>query len=185
MLTESQSVVRPTIASPSYYRARYYDSSAGRFLREDPVGWHAGLNLYLYVENSPVGLKDPTGLCPWQVHSRPLDRFPGACAAGLDHIYFYNVQTGQALGLGPIHTTLFGPAPGSWEPNEKPGKKEIEVPDPLCNCVDKKVKHPGNPPNYCTFKGKKDVKATCMNCLGWVSDVLQNCYNEVYYPGQQ
>ena len=168
-----------------YYRARYYDPTAGRFVREDPAEWHEGLNFYTYVGNSPIGFTDPTGLCPWQVHSRPLNGVPGAKAAGVDHIYFYNTQTGQALGLGPIHNTLKGPVPGKWEPNEGPGKKEIEVPDPLCNCVDKKVKHPGNPPDYCTLKGKKDVKATCMNCLGWASDVLQNCYNEVYYPGQQ
>jgi Cell division protein ZapA len=32
MLTEARSVVRPTTASPSYYRARYYDPNAGRFI---------------------------------------------------------------------------------------------------------------------------------------------------------
>lgn len=44
-----------------YYRARYYDPVAGRFLSEDEVGNDEGANLYLYVGNSPVIARDPTG----------------------------------------------------------------------------------------------------------------------------
>jgi RHS repeat-associated protein len=48
-----------------YYRARYYDPNVGRFLGEDPIkGITGGINFYEYVTNSPVGLTDPTGLCP-------------------------------------------------------------------------------------------------------------------------
>src|SRR5579863_9444604 len=49
--------------SPSYYRARYYDPSIGRFLREDPTGFNAGNNFYAYVENDPADQSDPFGLC--------------------------------------------------------------------------------------------------------------------------
>lgn len=45
-----------------YYRARYYDSNTGRFLREDPSGFRGGINLYAYTMNSPTGWTDPTGL---------------------------------------------------------------------------------------------------------------------------
>jgi len=49
-----------------YYRARYYDSNAGRFISEDP---HKevlrGLNFYAYVRNNPVGYTDPDGKLPW------------------------------------------------------------------------------------------------------------------------
>ena len=46
---------------PSYYRARYYDASTGRFLSEDPIGFDGGIDFYSYVENEPTGLIDPSG----------------------------------------------------------------------------------------------------------------------------
>jgi RHS repeat-associated protein len=46
-----------------YYRARYYDPVAGRFLREDPMRFAAGTDFYTYVQNNPANLSDPTGLC--------------------------------------------------------------------------------------------------------------------------
>jgi RHS repeat-associated protein len=45
-----------------YYRARYYDSSVGRFISEDPLGYAAGINFYAYVNNNPVNANDPMGL---------------------------------------------------------------------------------------------------------------------------
>jgi RHS repeat-associated protein len=45
-----------------YYRARYFDPSAGRFVSEDPSGTSGGLNLYEYVLNNPINMYDPTGL---------------------------------------------------------------------------------------------------------------------------
>jgi RHS repeat-associated protein len=49
---------------PSYYRARYYDPSVGRFLSEDwrNPGRNPDLsNLYEYVQNSSVNFVDPYG----------------------------------------------------------------------------------------------------------------------------
>jgi RHS repeat-associated protein len=46
-----------------YYRARYYDQNAGRFLSEDPIRFDGdGANFYRYVSNSPVDWIDPAGL---------------------------------------------------------------------------------------------------------------------------
>ena len=46
-----------------YYRSRFYDSQAGRFLGEDPIGFRGGdLNLYAYVKNQPVQNVDPLGM---------------------------------------------------------------------------------------------------------------------------
>jgi RHS repeat-associated protein len=45
-----------------YYRARYYDPAAGRFLSEDPIGFAGGVNAYRYVGNLPTRFVDPFGL---------------------------------------------------------------------------------------------------------------------------
>jgi RHS repeat-associated protein len=47
-----------------YFRTRYYDPRIGRFLRKDPVGLIAGVNLYAFVGNNPVNRFDPWGLFP-------------------------------------------------------------------------------------------------------------------------
>ncbi|MCA1592098.1 MAG: RHS repeat-associated core domain-containing protein [Acidobacteria bacterium] len=43
---------------------RYYDPQSGRFLTRDPIGYRGGINLYAYVNNSPVNFADPSGLYP-------------------------------------------------------------------------------------------------------------------------
>ena len=46
------------------YRARYFDSSIGRFISEDPIGFKGGIDFYAYVKNRPTRFVDPTGTCP-------------------------------------------------------------------------------------------------------------------------
>ncbi len=49
----------------SYYRARFYDSSTGRFIGEDPIRFASGEHaIYRYVFNNPISLRDPSGLSP-------------------------------------------------------------------------------------------------------------------------
>ena len=56
----------------SYYRARYMDSSTGRFLSEDPVRFFQGTNFYHYVDNNPLNLTDATGLQAQRPMNLPL-----------------------------------------------------------------------------------------------------------------
>jgi RHS repeat-associated protein len=57
-----------------FYRAKYYDSTAGRFLNEDPIRFGGGANFYRYVFNNPARLTDSNGLS-----SRDVQRIMEAC----------------------------------------------------------------------------------------------------------
>ena len=54
-----------------YYGARWYDSTIGRFISQDPLAGRRAdpqsLNPYVYVENAPTSSTDPTGMadCGW------------------------------------------------------------------------------------------------------------------------
>jgi RHS repeat-associated protein len=46
-----------------FYRGRYYDPKAGRFINRDPIGFAGGdVNLFRYVQNNPVNNIDPFSL---------------------------------------------------------------------------------------------------------------------------
>lgn len=51
----------PVLNGINYFRERYYDTSTGRFLSEDPIGFAGGSNLYAYAGGDPILLNDPTG----------------------------------------------------------------------------------------------------------------------------
>jgi RHS repeat-associated protein len=46
----------------SYFGARWYDPSTGRWLSRDPLGEGSGINLYEYCSGSPLNYYDPLGL---------------------------------------------------------------------------------------------------------------------------
>jgi RHS repeat-associated protein len=46
-----------------YYRARYYDAVAGRFISADPLRLTGDVNLFAYVDQNPINAFDPLGLC--------------------------------------------------------------------------------------------------------------------------
>ncbi len=45
-----------------FYRARYYDPLAGRFIQQDPLGLIGGIDFYTYVTGNPVIGHDPLGM---------------------------------------------------------------------------------------------------------------------------
>jgi RHS repeat-associated protein len=59
-----------------YYRNRWYDPQAGRFISEDPIGLEGGINLYAYVDNDPVRFSDPLGKQKRSDTDRPGTRYP-------------------------------------------------------------------------------------------------------------
>jgi len=50
-----------------FYRARYYDSTLGRFISSDPIEFNGGANFYVYTGNRPLIRIDPSGL-DWIYH---------------------------------------------------------------------------------------------------------------------
>jgi RHS repeat-associated protein len=65
------------VAGLYYYRARYYDPRAGRFISPDPLGFVDGMNVYSYVGGNPVAEYDPLGLSgltpPWTIYWEGID----------------------------------------------------------------------------------------------------------------
>lgn len=47
-----------------YARQRWYDSSTGRWLSQDPIGFSGGLNLFEYARSNPIRFVDPSGKNP-------------------------------------------------------------------------------------------------------------------------
>jgi len=69
-----------------YYRARYYDPKAGRFISKDPIGFGGGdLNLFRYVGNDPANFTDPSGLfaIPWPIIVPPIEKIVAPIIGGI------------------------------------------------------------------------------------------------------
>lgn len=97
-------------------RARYYDSSAGRFLTRGTASIlfdnPRELNRYVYVANNPVNLVDPSGLfavfsagLQSQYSARETSKFAGALGLAARSLYISIVA---ALVLAPIYGPLVG-----------------------------------------------------------------------------
>jgi uncharacterized protein RhaS with RHS repeats len=167
-----------------FYRARYYDPSIGRFSREDPYRFRAGVNFYPYVLNNPANWIDPLGL-----EVRECRRPVAAPGAGdTPHTFLYSTTAGKGFGLGPASgargavATLGISVKGKIEfesPYETSGKMKPKyecstVSTDTCfeNCVNRKANEAAaNPPDYRI--GKKHYQ-----CDDWVSDIERACAKE-------
>jgi RHS repeat-associated protein len=109
-----------------FYRARYFDPAAGRFLSEDPLGFDAGNNFYAYVGNDPTTAVDPSGMaqCYYSIRGhvmlcwsnnggKPLQLGPSGVSSGADNGQQKckdNPACGNTRDLGPI-------SPGTYKMN--------------------------------------------------------------------
>ena len=75
----------PDATGLTYFRARYYDPTLGRFTQRDPIGLGGGLNPYTYVSNSPQNFTDPLGLrqAAVTVSSSQQTAYAGASSPGI------------------------------------------------------------------------------------------------------
>jgi len=97
--------VYDTDTNLNYLNARYYNSSDGKFISQDPVYWELGitkdgkavltnpqsLNSYSYANNNPITLKDPSGRVV------PIVIAAGLGAAGAYAYYDYKTNTQPTL----------------------------------------------------------------------------------------
>jgi RHS repeat-associated protein len=105
------------------YRA--YNPTIGRWLSRDPIEEDGGLNLYLYVLDNPIGLKDPLGLkCEGEVFMGHMSTPSGAATDWANRqkqqnpvpcFYLtcggdaYNIAQGFTPGVGcPTCNTVYG-----------------------------------------------------------------------------
>ena len=108
-----------------YYRARYYNSEAQRFISEDPIGFSGGLNLYRYTGNNPVNWIDPWGLWRWPdssgvaIHGETINPFTsgGGGIWGLNYqnneLYTYS-GSGIGLDIGGGIESVWAWGSGPW-----------------------------------------------------------------------
>jgi len=93
-----------------YYRARYYDPSAGRFLAEDPLGFIAGINFYGYVGGNPINARDAFGLWSPEAHDKILAYALAGCASECEIKRLQNAsrsfdsRTGGGRAFSPLHS---------------------------------------------------------------------------------
>jgi RHS repeat-associated protein len=114
-----------------YYRARYYDPTIGRFLSEDPAGWSASPNLYVYVANHPLVARDPSGLRLLKCARRAQ-----GLLATTSHVYVCDPDTNKNCGEGAKDFRASGnfcdytPYPQTDEPVCQSGPGVVCVPIP-------------------------------------------------------
>ena len=109
-------------------------------------------------------LIDPAAM--WEIDSRGLFDSSFLNFFGINHYYFYNTASGEAVGLGPK----------GWETNESPGNPEIVFSEEQSRCVDSKLRNRA-PIDYNVFQGRENVfpRPTALNCFGYCMRVAKSC----------
>ena len=128
----------PRVSGTSYYRARYYNPLAGRFVGGDTLQYSAGQNFYEYVWNGPVRRIDPFGL-DWLKNLSDFSGGAGDAFSLVPSIDMINDATGGSsvvdkcslyhklgTGVGIAVTTALGGAAGAEAAEANAGRKGFE-----------------------------------------------------------
>ena len=88
-----------------FYRERYYSPQLGRFIKHDPISFASGdVNLYRYVNNTPLIKSDPTGELAFLELAAYSSIGAGLLTGGLVAIHCYNItgnlETSIEVGFG-------------------------------------------------------------------------------------
>jgi RHS repeat-associated protein len=88
-----------------FYRARYYSPTLARFASEDPIGFGDGPNIYSYVHNDPIDLRDPFGL---SASSAAWCLAKGAANGAAGAVIIGGVAVGAAAVGAPVAVVTLG-----------------------------------------------------------------------------
>jgi RHS repeat-associated protein len=87
-----------------YYRARYYNGEIGRFISEDPIGFESeDVNLFRYVSNNPLTIRDPSGLYGRTVLQQRIINYR---TQGVDHFTTNILDVVRASRNSPLSTWI-------------------------------------------------------------------------------
>jgi len=113
-----------------FYRARYYSPTLHRFISEDPIGLAGGdNNLYAYVSNSPLRLRDPLGLWGSEVHDHLFNQRFGETAPNL-----LNAMKAGSKHVDRLPATLL-PGNGPEHANTPKGGNQAEAFKAMCDFI--------------------------------------------------
>ena len=162
----------------NYYR--YYDNATGRYLREDPIGFNGGINLYIYAQNNAINLIDFFGLeVGVSVCVRPLASW-WAEAVPANHAY---IQIGAWSAGFQADDTVHIPEDNPTHSGKKcwPAKKAKKgkmADGTPCKCVTDKdiqkcIKNAGH--KGAIKGGYPSYSWHSNNCGDWVINTLDKC----------
>jgi len=119
----------------TYYRARYYDASLGRFISRDPMGMSAGINVYAYVDNNPTNFTDPSGMLAKSVTSA-LSGFGSSISnyfeTPLVRDTYSTIKNGASMAVNNLRSDVYNGAMGwaeqfSHQPTGSFGRMDLPV----------------------------------------------------------
>ncbi|MCI0728150.1 MAG: discoidin domain-containing protein, partial [Chloroflexi bacterium] len=113
-----------------YHGARYYASWLARWASCDPLGFQAGLNLYVYVKGNPLAFIDRTGTSdtPPSTNQTPADTTPASHERYAIDSYRNQGNIPQSKRTGGVNLQGHHPVQNEWAENNIAGYKKGDAP---------------------------------------------------------